>query len=244
MIKKNYDNLNKTEENKSFNLKLKPESYEAYKRFRDLFEKRKKIKKRSIRTISFSAILLALSGLLFYFVKVNGFRLFNLSKDINITIMFIMVIISLFGITLALKEFADRPKLPSELSVEEEEGLQHYLKVNEEDFTITKLRVDGQVQSYREVDGSVVLGFSWDNGIDDELDFGTIIENLDDTVVGLHATRRVVFLDYPDIGRFFASDKLLVYEPGSDTSKLNKKNLRMVVRKDRKYDGYSVQVNY
>ena len=49
MIKKNYDNLNKTEENKSFNLKLKPESYEAYKRFRDLFEKRKKIKKRSIR---------------------------------------------------------------------------------------------------------------------------------------------------------------------------------------------------
>ena len=244
MIKKNYDNLNKTEENKSFNLKLKPESYEAYKRFRDLFEKRKKIKKRSIRTISFSAILLALSGLLFYFVKVNGLRLFNLSKDINITIMFIMVIISLFGITLALKEFADRPKLPSELSVEEEEGLQHYLKVNEEDFTITKLRVDGQVQSYREVDGSVVLGFSWDNGIDDELDFGTIIENLDDTVVGLHATRRVVFLDYPDIGRFVASDKLLVYEPGSDTSKLNKKNLRMVVRKDRKYDGYSVQVNY
>lgn len=244
MIKKNYDNLNKTEENKSFNLKLKPESYEAYKRFRDLFEKRKKIKKRSIRTISFSAILLALSGLLFYFVKVNGFRLLNLSKDINITIMFIMVIISLFGITLALKEFADRPKLPSELSVEEEEGLQHYLKVNEEDFTITKLRVDGQVQSYREVDGSVVLGFSWDNGIDDELDFGTIIENLDDTVVGLHATRRVVFLDYPDIGRFVASDKLLVYEPGSDTSKLNKKNLRMVVRKDRKYDGYSVQVNY
>ena len=130
------------------------------------------------------------------------------------------------------------------MSVEEEEGLQHYLKVNEEDFTITKLRVDGQVQSYREVDGSVVLGFSWDNGIDDELDFGTIIENLDDTVVGLHATRRVVFLDYPDIGRFVASDKLLVYEPGSDTSKLNKKNLRMVVRKDRKYDGYSVQVNY
>ena len=88
------------------------------------------------------------------------------------------------------------------------------------------------------------MGFSWDNGVDDELDFGTIIENLDDTVVGLHATRRVVFLDYPEIGRFVASDKLLVYEPGSDTSKLNKKNLRMVVKKDRKYDGYSVQVNY
>lgn len=244
MITKNYDNLNKTEENRSFNLRLKPESFEAYKRFRDLFEKRKKIKKRSIKTISFSAILLALSGLLFYLVKVNGFRLFNLSKDINFTIMFVMMIVGLFAITLALKELADRPKLPSELSEEEEEGLQHYLKVNEEDFTITKLRVDGQVRSYREVGDSVVLGFSWDNGVDDELDFGTIIENLDDTVVGLHATRRVVFLDYPEIGRFVASDKLLVYEPGSDTSKLNKKNLRMVVKKDRKYDGYSVQVNY
>ena len=38
-----------------------------------------------------------------------------------------------------------------------------YIKVNEEDFTITKLRVDGQVRSYREVGDSVVLGFSWDH---------------------------------------------------------------------------------
>lgn len=244
MITKNYDNLKKIEENRSFNLRLKNESFQAYKRFRDLFETRKKIKNRAIKTISFSVILLFLSGVLFYLVKVNGFRIFNLSKDINITIMFAMMIIGLFGITLALKEIVDRPKLPSELSAEEEEGLQHYLKINEEDFTITKLRVDGEVKSYREVDGSIILGFSWDNGIDDELDFGTIIENLDDTIVGLHSTRRVVLIDYPKIGRFVASDKLLVYKPGADTSKLNKKNLKMVVKKDRNYDGYSVQVNY
>ena len=147
-------------------------------------------------------------------------------------------------IYLMIKKLHEIPKSPSELTLAEEEGLQHYLKANEKDFTIEKIRIDGQVKSYRESDGSVTLSFEWDNGIEDSLDFGTIIENLDDTVVGLSATRRVVVIDYPNVGRVVGSDKLMIYEPGSDISVLNKKNLKMIVKKDRQYDGYSVQVNY
>jgi len=246
MIIKNYqDEKNKVESNSSFNLKLKPDSFKAYKAFNELFNKRKSGKKRATIIGIFSLISFFLSFSLFYFVKVLRVTPINfLSRDFNITIMFVLVVIGVFMIYLMIKELHEIPKIPSKLTLEEEEGLQHYLKANEKDFTIEKIRIDGQVKSYRESDGSVTLGFEWDNGIEDSLDFGTIIENLDDTVVGLSATRRVVVVDYPNIGRVVGSDKLMIYEPGSDISVLNKKNLKMIVKKDRQYDGYSVQVNY
>ena len=61
----------------------------------------------------------------------------------------------------------------------------------------------------------------------------------------MESKRRVVILDYPGIGKVVASDKLMLYEAGLDSSKLNRKNLKVLIKKiPTEKDNYSVIVNY
>lgn len=155
------------------------------------------------------------------------------------------IIMSLPFFLLGIISFLVRPKLPNELSYEEELGLQHYLKQKRSDFVVEKTTVCGTVNYYKEENGCVTLGFVWDHGLEDQLQLPKGINSIKDDVVGMESKRRVVILDYPGIGKVVASDKLMLYEAGLDSSKLNRKNLKVLIKKiPTEKDNYSVIVNY
>lgn len=198
------------------------------------------------KKISFNKILyrsFIITGFIMFFVSyiifmkanIYLFKMGTIGSSVVMALPFILLGIILFIV---------RPKLPNELSYEEELGLQHYLKQKRDDFFVEKTTGYGTVNYYREKDGFVTLGFVWNHGLEDELQLPKEINSIKDDVVGLEAKRRVVILDYPGIGKVVASDKLMLYEPGLDSNKLSRKDLKVLIKKiPTEKDNYSVIVN-
>ena len=216
--------------NQSENFSL-PETNEDRKQaryFKKLFNKRK--------NIGVWSFIIAIGGMILsYFAYIQKEPVLSFLEEkytnsfagnANLSIILITLTV-LAVVTLQLS----KPKLPTELSPEQERGLQLYLRNNNTEFTIRKIVIDGEVTRIKvgEETSIFVKYFS---------------ENKDLKDKEIEVRQRIVYIDYPKIGSVLANDKIIISRKLYEKEKLPLKDIDVLIKRDKSGKNYNMFVNH
>lgn len=232
--------------NQSENFSL-PETNEDRKQaryFKKLFNKRK--------NIGVWTFIIAIGGMILsYFAYIQkepvlGFleEKYTNSFAGNANLSIILITLTVLAIvTLQLS----KPKLPTELSPEQERGLQLYLRNNNTDFTIRKIVIDGEVTRIKvgEETSIFVKYFSENKDLKDkeiEIQLGAV--KLPEAIVAAPVRQRIVYIDYPKIGSVLANDKIIISRKLYEKEKLPLKDIDVLIKRDKSGKNYNMFVNH
>ena len=229
--------------NKSENFSL-PETNEDRKQaryFKKLFNKRK--------NIGVWSFIIAIGGMILAYIQKEPVLSFleekytnSFAGNANLSIILITLTV-LAVVTLQLS----KPKLPTELSPEQERGLQLYLRNNDTDFTIRKVVIDGEVTRIKvgEETSIFVKYFSENKDLKDkeiEIQLGAV--KLPEAIVAAPVRQRIVYIDYPKIGSVLANDKIIISRKLYEKEKLPLKDIDVLIKRDKSGKNYNMFVNH
>ena len=228
--------------NKSTDFSL-PETSEDRKyarKFKLLFNKRKLFNQLSLIII----LIGILPSYFIYISKEPVVKLIGLEykssivNNTNISILFVTISIL---VAILLQLF--KPKLSSELTPEEERGLQLYLRKNNKEFEIQKIIVDGEVVRIKNGENSSIFVkyFSDDPNIKDkeiEIPIGEL--NAPEYIINYPVRQRMVFITYPKIGSVLASDKIIIAKKLHEKDKLSLKDIDILIKRDKNGKHYNI----
>lgn len=226
-----------------FSLPETNENRKYARKFKNLFDKRKLFDRLSL-------VFVLIGVLPSYFIYTSKEQVLkfigvqsseSIANNSNVSILLITV--TVLGVILLQ---LSKPKIPSELTPEEELGLQLYLKRNNQEFEIHKVIVDGEVVRVKNGESSSIFVkyFSDDPNIKDK-EIEIPIGNLEasDKIIHCPVRQRMVFIDYPKIGSILASDKIIISKKLHTQEKLALKDIDVLIKRDKSGKHYNIFVN-
>ena len=223
-----------------FSLPETSENRRYARKFKNLFDKRKLFDK-----LSFVFVLIGVLPSYFIYTSKEPVLKFigvqsseSIANNSNVSILLITV--TVLGVILLQ---LSKPKIPSELTPEEELGLQLYLKRNNQEFEIQKVIVDGEVVN-GENSSIFVKYFSDDpniKGKEIEIPVGDL--EVSEKILHYPVRQRMVFIDYPKIGSILASDKIIISKKLYTQEKLALKDIDVLIKRDKSGKHYNIFVN-
>lgn len=232
--------------NKSENFSL-PETNEDRKQaryFKKLFNKRK--------NIGLWSFIIAIGGMILsYFAYIQKDPVLSFLEEKytnsfagNANLSIILITLTVLSVVILQ---LSKPKLPSELSPEQERGLQLYLRNNDTDFTIRKVVIDGEVTRIKvgEETSIFVKYFSENKDLKDkeiEIKLGAV--KLPEAIVAAPVRQRIVYIDYPKIGSVLANDKIIISRKLYEKEKLQLKDIDVLIKRDKSGKNYNMFVNH
>lgn len=232
--------------NKSENFSL-PETNEDRKQaryFKKLFNKRK--------NIGVWSFIIAIGGMILsYFAYIQKDPVLSFLEEKytnsfagNANLSIILITLTVLSVVILQ---LSKPKLPSELSPEQERGLQLYLRNNDTDFTIRKVVIDGEVTRIKvgEETSIFVKYFSENKDLKDkeiEIQLGAV--KLPEAIVAAPVRQRIVYIDYPKIGSVLANDKIIISRKLYEKEKLPLKDIDVLIKRDKSGKNYNMFVNH
>lgn len=231
--------------NQSENFSL-PETNEDRKQaryFKKLFNKRK--------NIGVCSFIIAIGGMILsYFAYIQKEPVLSFLEEkytnsfagnANLSIILITLTV-LAVVTLQLS----KPKLPTELSPEQERGLQLYLRNNNTDFTIRKIFIDGEVTRIKTGENSSIFVkyFSEEKELKDkeiEIPIGSM--HVPENILAAPVRQRIIYIDYPKIGSVLANYKIIISRKLYEKDKLPLKDIDVLIKRDKSGKHYNIFVN-
>ena len=230
--------------NKSdFSLPETSENRRYARKFKNLFDKRKLFDRLSL----FFVLIGVLPSYFIYTSKEPVLKFIGVQSSESIAnnsnVSILLITVTVLGVILLQ---LSKPKIPSELTPEEELGLQLYLKRNNQEFEIQKVIVDGEVVRIKNGENSSIFVkyFSDDpniKGKEIEIPVGDL--EVSEKILHYPVRQRMVFIDYPKIGSILASDKIIISKKLYTQEKLALKDIDVLIKRDKSGKHYNIFVN-